>query len=457
MAPENGQTGGFLKNAFQSAIHYVCENKVQSAALAVSLLLGATALTTPLIATAGGAAVILGGSLCLLVQNAKTLVPNIIALGKKQHLSAMTLGIMLGSLNTVPEVLTTMQSAFQNAIELGIANVTGSNVVHNLFILGMATTVAGLAKTKDLSWRFNALMMTGGSALFASQFIYGSLTPAIGAVMLGLGGWYLQRHFFSHHGHKQEQEHKHDSCHHHDHEHHHEHDEHDHHEHDEYGHDHCHGHSHIDEEEEIRADRRPRWLNLALSCVAMAGLLAASGLAVESAVNLADKFNFAGFHLSQAAIGAAIIATGGALPEVFITLDAIKKRQGDLAVGNVLGCGVVNTLFAGGALCLMPLISSDFNSVVPEVFRPHTASGIATITAFVGSSALLTATLMATKGALNRWQGALALTSYVAYLGGAIFLSDGKTLPTHEHGRIEPPQIAHHIEKPRQSPVIRPS
>lgn len=423
-----------LKVAFYSAVRYGRENKLQSAALLTSLLLGTTALASPFISTAAGAGAILAGSIGLLTLNGKTALQNTLALGKKHHLSALTLGLVIGSLNTVPEVMISLGSAFRGAIELGIGNVVGSNIAHTLFILGATAAVAGIARPKDLSWRFNALVMAGTTALFGSQLVYGSLVPAAGVAMLGMGAWYLKKHLFS--GKPATHDHAPQS---HDHEHH--------------DHDHDHDdetgtyvfHDHSDDESDRKAMDSPRWMNLALASAGMAGLMASADLIVRSGVSLAESFNLSAagvdFSLSQAAIGAVIVAIGTALPELTINLQAIRKNHSDLAIGNILGCSIINTLIAGGVLSLS-------GAAVPPAFSPHTAMGLVNIGAFMGSAGLLTATLMTTKGTLSRWQGGIALAAYAAYLTGALMLNDGKSpLPVHQHGQAT--QIEYAVRAPQ--------
>lgn len=414
--------GGPLSGAFFSAAHYVRGNKLQSTALLTSILLGTTALATPFITTAAGAGAILAGSIALLTLNGKTAVRNTLALGSKFKLSALTLGLIIGSLNTVPEVMVSLGSAFRGAIELGIGNVVGSNIAHTLFILGATAAVAGIGKAKDLSWKFNALVMAGTTALFGGQLIHGTLSPVAGLAMLGLGGWYLKRHLFS------AKEHIHD--------HDHEHLDHEHHDHkeDDGNPGTCVFHDHSGDEEDRKAMLYPRWLNFTLAGAGMAALMASADLIVRSGVSLAEKFNLSGvgvdYSLSQAAIGAVIVAIGTALPELTINIQAIKKNHSDLAVGNVLGCSIINTLIAGGVLSLS-------GAAVPSAFSPDTTMGVINIGAFMGSAGLLTATLMATKGALTRWQGGIALAAYTAYLASALILNESKELPVHHHGEAQ--------------------
>ncbi|MCB9991355.1 MAG: sodium:calcium antiporter [Rhodospirillales bacterium] len=409
-----------LRTAFRTVADYARENKLQSGALLTSLLLGSTALATPLLTTTLGAAAVMAGSIALLIQNAETAVANTLAMGKKLHLPSATLGLIIGSLNTVPEVAVSLSSAMQGAIELGIGNIVGSNVAHTLFILGATAAVAGIQKAKDARWKFNTLVMAGTTAMFGSQMILGSLSPWAGAAMLALGGYYLKKQISSRKGREE---------HNHDHDHHHEHD-----------HNHNHGgcgdseistclfHDHDHDEHEDKAEKMPKWMNAALTTGGMAGLVMASDLIVRSAISFTDKFNLTAmnidFGVSQAVAGAVIVAIGTSLPELSINLKAIRKKQGDFAVANVLGCSITNTLIAGGVLSLS-------GADVPAAFNPSTTMGLMNIGAFIGSAGILTATLLASKGALKRWQGAVALGAYGAYLGASIALGNETAL--HQH------------------------
>ncbi len=403
------------KSAFQSVAQYVRENKLQSGALLTSLLLGTTALSTPLISTPIGASAVLGGAFFLLLQNTKTTVPNMLALGSKWGLSAMSLGLLIGAINTVPEMMVSLGSAFHGAIDLGVGNIVGSNIAHTLLILGATAAIAGVSKAKDLSWKFNSYVMAGTTALFGSQLIYGTLSPIVGLAMLASGGYYIKDRLFS--GQKN------------DHDHHHDHD-HDHEE--EIGT--CLFHDHDDDEDIQKAKERPRWLNTVLAGGGMLCLVTDSDLIVRSGVSLANDFNMSSFGLTEAAIGTVIVAIGTSLPELSINLKAIKNKHSDLAIGNVLGCSITNTLIAGGVISLT-------GAPVPEAFNPSTAMGMVNTSVFMGSAALLTATLLATKGAMTRWMGGLALAGYAAYITSALMLGDGKAPEIHQHGKIESPAL----------------
>lgn len=430
--------GFSLGSAFKDVGGYIRENKVQAGALAASLTVGAdillgTSALTPYITHPLVAATAFGTSIGLLIQNGKTTVHNTLALGSKWALSAMTLGLIVGSLNTIPETAVSVNSVLQGALDLGTGNVIGSSIAHMLVILGIPALAMGISKAKDLSWKFNTYVMAGTAALFGSQLLMGTFSPLIGAAMLGIGGYYLYKRFCT-----GEQKHKHEHSHDHGHEHHH-----DHHHDDEDELSSCAFHDHGDDDEIKEIKKYPTWLNATLAGSGMLGLIAASSLIVSSGISIAEHFNFAvsGVNLSlgQAGVGALFVAIGTAIPEIAISIEAIRKKHSDLAIGNVLGCSIINTLVAGGILSMTGLIDNFSwqglvqGVAVPSAFTLDNNLGLLNTGFFLGTTALLTGTLLATQGAVKRWMGGTALTLYGAYIFGSLVLNDGKMPDTHQH------------------------
>jgi len=523
----NHNNGFSLSRTFNGLTTFAKENTLETIGVATSLAFGGLMMTTSIVpamlTSAYAAPFILTGSLALLIYNGKTAVNSTLALGKKFGIPAMTLGAIIGSLNTIPEIMVSLQSVAQGAVELGVGNVVGSNVAHSLLILGATAAIAGIKKADDLSWKFNTYMMMGTAAIFGSQLMLGTFSPMAGVVMLGLGGYYIYDRLkgLTKKNTADQKEHSHD----HDHSHEHSHD-----------HDHAEGdvgsclfHDHHGEEDDHKMnDKLPRTTNALLAGGGLLGLMVAADLIVASGVSLthsplvgsiASMFGYADFGLSQAAVGAVIVAAGTALPELSMGLNAIKEKHSDMALGNVLGCSIVNTLVAGGVICvgaffsvptmlgmagayigsqyalnhlekngnkinfglsdkfgravvntviaggiigagglISSMLSPDFtfsqlflNDAVPNNFNTDSTSGIFNIGAFVGTAGLLGATLLATKGAISRIKGALALTAYGGYLLGATALSDGKAPIHHQHSSLDETTISQPAEiKPDQ-------
>jgi cation:H+ antiporter len=92
--------------------------------------------------------------------------------------------------------------------------------------------------------------------------------------------------------------------------------------------------------------RLPRYL--ALTFVGLVGVVASSYFIVESATSIA-----LGLGLSKLVIGATVVAIGTSLPELATSLVATKNEELNIALGNIIGSGIVNlTLILGATLAL---------------------------------------------------------------------------------------------------------
>jgi len=127
------------------------------------------------------------------------------------------------------------------------------------------------------------------------------------------------------------------------------------------------------------------------------GIILSSNFAVNSASNIADALN-----ISKSIIGATIIAIGTSLPELSVSLTAVKKGYTNLALGNVIGSCLTNlTLVLGTSLLLSPLV------IKMAIFDTLITFGLI-------STLLLW--FFFTKGSLDQTEGILLLTLYVTFI-----------------------------------------
>lgn len=132
-------------------------------------------------------------------------------------------------------------------------------------------------------------------------------------------------------------------------------------------------------------------------------LIVSSRILVWGAVNIAQSFG-----VSDLIIGLTIVAIGTSLPELASSIAAIRKNQHDLAIGNVIGSNLFNTLAVVGlAGIIHPL------EVASEVIsRDFMVMGGLTLSLFV-----LGYGFKGRQGRINRVEGALLLAVYVGYTG----------------------------------------
>jgi cation:H+ antiporter len=95
--------------------------------------------------------------------------------------------------------------------------------------------------------------------------------------------------------------------------------------------------------------------NSAVILAAIAAVIISANVVTDNAVILAKLF-----RISESVIGATIIAVGTSLPEVAVSITAIKKLNIELAVGNIVGSLVANlTIILGIASIIAPIVLDD--------------------------------------------------------------------------------------------------
>jgi len=150
--------------------------------------------------------------------------------------------------------------------------------------------------------------------------------------------------------------------------------------------------------EEISKGAALKWL-----LVGIVVLIASSRILVWGAVEVAEYF-----QVSDLIIGLTIVAIGTSLPELAATIAAARKKEFDLAVGNIIGSNIFNIL---GVMALPGLIHPD--TFETEVLTRDYPLMIGLIVALMLFSI---AWRKGQTGLLGRVEGALLLTGYIGYM-----------------------------------------
>lgn len=129
-------------------------------------------------------------------------------------------------------------------------------------------------------------------------------------------------------------------------------------------------------------------------------LIVSSQILVWGAVNIARELG-----VSDLIIGLTVIAVGTSLPELAASIVAIRKKEHDIALGNVIGSNLFNTLAVVG-------IASTINplQVEPAVLsRDMMVMTVLTVSLFLFSYGFRG------PGRINRLEGAVLLSCYIGY------------------------------------------
>jgi len=130
-------------------------------------------------------------------------------------------------------------------------------------------------------------------------------------------------------------------------------------------------------------------------------LILSSRILVWGAVALAEIF-----HVSDMIIGLTIVAVGTSLPELASSVIAARRGEHDIALGNVLGSNLFNTLAVVGIAGIIQPFAAE-----PSVlFRDMAVMGGLTLSLFIVGYGF-----RGRPGRINRLEGAVLLGVYAGY------------------------------------------
>jgi cation:H+ antiporter len=296
--------------------------------------------------------------LVLLFFGGEWLVRGAAALAARLGISSLAIGLTVVAFGTsAPELVVSLDAALSGANDLAVGNVVGSNIANVALILGLAAMIRPIHVHAKIV-RLHAPIMIGVSLLLVAVLFDGSTTRVEGVgLVLGLfvyGGftfWEARRE----------------------------------------------PPTVRDELASVATDIAPGTARAVAFVLAGVALLVGGGhLLVESAVSLATTLG-----LSQAAIGLTIVSVGTSLPELATSVVASLRRQGDIALGNIIGSNLFNILGILG---------------VTTVVRPLYLGAVSPVDlgVMVGLACVLNV-LIATRLRLDRLEGAGLLIAFFGY------------------------------------------
>ncbi len=268
-------------------------------------------MTTTIQILAGFALLILGGEI---------LVRNAVAVATRMKVSPLLIGLTLVGFGTsTPELVTSLEAALQAAPGLAVGNVIGSNVANILLILGLAATVAPI-KTNTKGFRRDASFLIVSAILASLAIAYGEIGRLTGAALLGTLGVYLVRTYQMECDTPVAQPSAPQPA----------------------------AAGRADQTPTGTAHRLPTSVYAALAAAGIALTIFGADLLVTGATTLARSFG-----VSETVIGLTLVAVGTSLPEMVTSVLAALRKQGDIAVGNIIGSNIYNILGILGVTSLI--------------------------------------------------------------------------------------------------------
>jgi len=320
--------------------------------------------------------------LALLIAGGEILVRGASALSQKLGISPLVVGLVVVSAATsMPELAVTVGAILRDEPGLAVGNVVGSNIINVLMILGLCAIIVPLAVKRQLV-RFDVPVMVGMSVLLLVLSLDGQVGPVDGIFLLA--GLLVHTVLSVIIGRRDARTTALMA-------------------------DASRGPiatSTIPENSTPREnpDPKPKPVALPLALLLIVAgigvLVLGAQLLVDGAVSIAADFGVSGL-----VIGLTVVAVGTSLPELAASLAAVRRREGDIAVGNIVGSNMFNI----GMVLGVPAIVFGQGIPVP-------APAIALDMPLMVASAVALLPIAFTGFIIARWEGSLFVVLYVAYV-----------------------------------------
>ena len=311
----------------------------------------------------------IGIAFVALAKCADLFVDSSVGIANRLRVPKLVIGIVLVSLaTTAPELSVSLMSALRGQPEMALGNAVGSVICDDGLALGLAgaVTVApiliipGVLKTSGVFLVFVEIM----AFLFVA--FDGVLQRWEGLALVALFGGYLGLLFHQHRRGKFKEA--------------------------------------LDLEEVERAEALSLVRLVVMFAVALVGIILASKFIIASATTIARSF-----RIPEAAIALTLVAFGTSIPEVATCIAAARKREGAIAVGNILGADIMNICWVAGASA----VANDLALGTKEIYFMFPSM-------FVIVGAMLVMLRMGHN--LTRRKGVILLGLYLIYLASFIKL-----------------------------------
>lgn len=282
-------------------------------------------------------------------------------LARHLKMSELMIGLTIVAIGTsLPELVISVSSALSGNSGISLGNILGSNIFNGMLILGttaLITPIMFSGKMLSRELPFNLLASVVVLLVSGSMLVGGApgeyITRYNGLILLCFCAVFV-RYTFSLRG-----------------------------------------------NEEDSAAQQPMSMGKILLFIAggLAALIVGGKMFVSGASDIAR-----GFGLSEALIGITIVSAGSSLPELAVSVNAARKGNVGIALGNVLGSNILNVFFILGCSATISPISLEGFTPVDYYVLLASSLFIYLFCAFFG------------KNKITRWEGGLLVAGYVAYV-----------------------------------------
>lgn len=304
----------------------------------------------------------------LLIFGAEWLIDGASKLASRLGVSSLIIGLTVVAFGTsLPELVVSLYSAANDAPELAVGNILGSNIANTLLILGVVAVITPVYVHRKVVWRevlFNIaasvllLLLVVGEQFLDPNAIVG-LSRFDGIILVSYFVLFIVYAFRKHHLHA------------------------------------------LAVENKPKGKKKTKIsASVGMITLGIIGLVVGGQWIVDGAISISEYLG-----VGEGFIGLTIVALGTSMPELAASIAAIRKKKVDIAVGNVVGSNLFNILWVLGLTAVVQPIEFSTVQVVNTALV-----AIASITLF----ALLT--IGKRKHQLSGLEGLALLSFYAFYM-----------------------------------------
>ena len=312
-------------------------------------------------------AIVIG--LILLVWSADRFVDGAVGVAQFFGMSTFLIGMLVVGFGTsAPEMVVSVLSALNNTPQLALGNAYGSNIANIALILGVTALIIPVVVQKQAMKRDIPILLAM-TVLTVILLMDGNVSLLDGVILLIAFAAITAFNVFTELHAKQKRE----------------------------------------KEEPVEASTEKVSIVKAIAwlLVGLAILIISSRMLVWGAINVAQALG-----VSDLLIGLTIVAVGTSLPELASSIAAARRGENDLAVGNVIGSNIFNTLVVVGIAAVI----TPIKAMEPDVLsRDLPIMSALTLLLFFICIPFKKKNGKRVSG-FGRIGGALFLSLYVAYL-----------------------------------------
>lgn len=305
--------------------------------------------------------VFLVAGFALLIKGADVFVDASANIARRLRVPSVVIGLTVVAFGTsAPEAVVSISAALRGANSLAIGNAVGSNLFNLLIVIGLCSVIRPIAVNFKEITRDYWVSVGAAFVLLAYIFIFGDIIPRLAsAAVFAVFVLYMVLLVRQALRDRPPEE--------------------------------------AAEAKEGAEPLKPMWHSICFAVLGAVGIVAGGQLAVIGAIEIAT---FLG--MTERVIGLTIVAVGTSLPELVTSAIAAKKKENDIAVGNVIGSNIFNLMFVLGLSgTLMPL------SIDPRLVYDLAVLIIVSV---------LFLLFTRTKGRVSRPEGAIFVAIYAAYM-----------------------------------------